>query len=597
MTRSDPFTTEIIRNATIKAVEDMRVALKRSAYSPVIYEGLDLACGFVDPNSALIAETSGIPAFLGCLVNVVDATQRAFPLESVEPEDVFFMTDPYDGGGTHVNDAVVAYPVFHHGALIAYSIVKAHVMDLGGIYPGGWYNNTTDTLQEGLRVPPVKLYRRGEADTDIYRIMRTNSRLPDSLVGDVRAMVGAARTGGARLREVIDRYGWDTYSASINEVLDHTERIVRREIEAIPDGDYQAEFFLDGDGDDGQTLGDHLRVHVRVIIDGDEMTVDLSESSDASPGPMNAPRPTSVSYVRYGIKSITTPRLPANEGCFRPLNIILRPGSMFDPKPPSPTSLWVEASQNIPDLMLKALAEAIPHKVRASTFGSDIAQFTYGTDPRSGRFYMIAEESVPGGWGAKPTADGETALHALAEGDTYNIPVEMVETNFPLFVRRYELRPDSAGAGRFRGGLGAVKTLEPVGHDAKLITTFDRSKYSPAWGLFGGLSGAPNLVDIVRADGSTKRHMKVTDMPLREGDYVVFQGGGGGGYGDPFERAPEAVLEDVRNEYVSPASAVQDYGVAIETKNWTVDREATARLRSREGPGTEVTRIADPAVT
>lgn len=578
MTAVDPFTTEIIRNATVKAVEDMRVALKRSAYSPVIYEGLDLACGIVAPDSSLLAETSGIPAFLGNLVNVVTSVKRAYKVEDIEPGDIFFATDPYDGGGTHVNDVVVANPVFHHDELVAFSIVKAHVMDLGGIYPGGWYNNTTDTLQEGLRIPPVRLYQRGKAAEDIFRIMRTNSRLPDPLVGDIRAMVGAARTGGARLLEVIDRYSWDHYSQAIAEVLDHTERIVRREIEAIPDGDYEAEFFLDGDGDDGSPLGEKLRVHVRVLIDGDRMTVDLSESADASPGPMNSPRPTSVSYVRYGIKSITTPRLPANEGCFRPLDIVLRPGSMFDPQPPTPTSLWVEASQSIPDLMLKALSEAIPHKVRASTFGSDIAEFTYGTDPRTKRFYMIAEESVPGGWGAKPDGDGETALHALAEGDTYNIPVEMVETNFPLFVPRYELRPDSGGAGEFRGGLGAVKVLKPVDHDAKLITTFDRSRYSPAWGLRGGGPGAPNLVEIHRNDGAVEPHMKVTDMPVHDGESIVFMGGGGGGYGDPFDRDPERVRTDVLEGYVTVEAAASLYGVVLD-ETGSVDDDATHRRR------------------
>jgi N-methylhydantoinase B len=579
MTSVDPFTTEIIRNATVKAVEDMRVALKRSAYSPVIYEGLDLACGIVAPDSSLLAETSGIPAFLGNLVNVVTSVQRAYRPEEIEPEDIFFATDPYDGGGSHVNDVVVAYPVFHHGTLVAYSLVKAHVMDLGGIYPGGWYNNTTDTLQEGLRIPPVKLYRHGEAADDIFRIMRTNSRMPDPLVGDIRAMVGAVRTGGARMLEVIDRYGWDTYSSAIAEVLDHTERIVRREIAAIPDGNYEAEFFLDGDGDDGHPLGEKLRVHVRILINGDRMTVDLSDSADASPGPMNAPRPTSVSYVRYGIKSITTPRLPANEGCFRPLDIVLRPGSMFDPQPPTPTSLWVEASQSIPDLMLKALSEAIPHKVRASTFGSDIAEFTYGIDPRTKRFYMITEESVPGGWGASQNADGATALHALAEGDTYNIPIEMVETNFPLFVPRYELRPDSGGAGKFRGGLGAVKVIKPVAHDAKLITTFDRSRYSPAWGLHGGGAGAPNLVEIHRRDGAIEPHMKVTDMPVNEGEAIVFMGGGGGGYGDPFQRDVERVVGDVNEGYVSVEAAKSQFGVVIDGRTMTIDDTATAALR------------------
>jgi N-methylhydantoinase B len=577
----DPFTTEIIRNGLIKAAEDMRAAVEWTAYSPVIYEGVDLACGIVDPTPSLIAETAGIPAFLGNLVNAVRDIQDTIGRDRIDPEDIFFCNDPYNGGGTHCNDVVVAYPIFHEGVVVAFAVFKAHVLDIGGIYTGGWYNNTTEVLQEGLLVPPVKLYARGEPNEDIFRILKTNSRLPDALVGDVRSLVGAVRIGGRRVTELIEKYGYETFQASVAEVLDHAERLTRAEIRKIPDGEYEAEFFLDGDGDDDRPLSDKLRVHVVVTVLGDEMTVDLSGSSDQSRGPLNAPRPTSISYVRYGAKAVTTPTLANNEGCFRSLTVKLRPGSMFDPIRPAPTSLWVEASQNIPDLMLKALAPAIPDRVRASTFGSDVATFIYGTDPRTKRYYIMVEESVPGGWGAKPWADGETALHALAEGDTYNIPVEMVEVNYPLRIDRYEIVPDSGGPGQFRGGLGAVKTVTPVDHDCKFIATFDRSKYSPAWGLFGGKEGGPNRLAIVRQDQTVERHVKVTDMPVAAGETIVYEAGGGGGFGDPLTRDPDLVVADVRDGYVSAHSAERDYGVVISEglNGPEVDEEATTALR------------------
>jgi N-methylhydantoinase B len=588
----DPFTTEIIRNGLIKAAEDMRAAVEWTAYSPVIYEGVDLACGIVDPAPSLIAETAGIPAFLGNLVNAVRDIQDTIGRDRIDPEDVYFCNDPYNGGGTHCNDVVVAYPIFHEGMVVAFAVFKAHVLDIGGIYTGGWYNNTTDVLQEGLLVPPVKLYVRGEPNEDIFRILKTNSRLPDALAGDVRSLVGAVRVGGQRVRALIEKYGYDVFQRSVAAILDHAERLTRAQIAAIPDGEYEAEFFLDGDGDDDRPLSDKLRVHVIVSVFGDEMIVDLSGSSDQSRGPLNAPRPTSISYVRYGAKAITTPTLPNNEGCFRPLTIRLRRGSMFDPIRPAPTSLWVEASQNIPDLMLKALAPAIPDRVRASTFGSDVATFIYGTDPRSQRYYIMVEESVPGGWGAKPWADGETALHALAEGDTYNIPIEMVEVNYPLRIGRYEIVPDSGGPGRFRGGLGAVKTVTPIEHDCKFIATFDRSKYSPAWGLFGGKEGGPNTLSILRQDHTVEHHVKVTDMPVAAGETIVYEAGGGGGYGDPFERDPNLVLTDVVAGYVTSEAATREYGVAthLEAGQVRLDESATDALRRQRPDDAAATR-------
>jgi N-methylhydantoinase B len=581
----DPITTEIIRNALIKAADDIRAALQRTAYSPVIYEGVDLACGIIGPEPTLIAETSGVPAFLGNLVNAVSDIQRSFP-GAIEPDDIFTCNDPYDGGGTHCNDVLVATPIFVDGGVIAYSTVKAHVLDIGGIFTGGWYNNTTEIFQEGLRIPPVKLYRRGEANDDIFRIMRTNSRLPDALVGDIRAMVSAVRVGKQRVLELIQRYGLKVYQAAIRDIQDHAERISRAAIARIPDGFYEAEFFLDGDGDDDKPLGDKLRVHVAITIAGEEITVDLSGSSDQSPGPLNSPRPTSISYVRYGVKSITMPGLPSNEGCFRPLKVILRPNSIFDPRPPAPTTLWVEASQNIPDLMLKALAPAMPERVRASTFGSDVATFVYGTHPQTKRTYLLVEESAPGGWGARPDSDGETALHALAEGDTYNIPMEMIEAGYPLRVGKYALVRDSGGPGRYRGGLGVIKTLTPMGHDCRVIATFERSKYSPAWGLFGGDAGGANRLTLHRRDASMEPHVKVTNMLVSQGETVSYEAGGGGGYGPAFEREPERVLDDVRNDYVSNEAARRDYGVAIVIGpgGLQVDEVETRRLRSVRGP-------------
>ena len=326
-------------------------------------------------------------------------------------------------------------------------------------------------------------------------------------------MVSAVRVGNQRVVELIGRYGLAVYQGAVADIQDHAERISRAAIARIPDGFYEAEFFLDGDGDDDKPLGQKLRVHVAITIAGEEITVDLSGSSDQSPGPLNSPRPTSISYVRYGVKSITMPGLPTNEGCFRPLKVILRPDSIFDPRPPAPTTLWVEASQNIPDLMLKALAPAMPDRVRASTFGSDVATFVYGTNPQSKRPYLLVEEYVPAA-GARPRQRRQIGASCAGRGRHLQHPDGDHRGRLSPPGREYALVRDSGGPGRHRGGLGVIKTLTPVGHDCRLIATFERSKYSPAWGLFGGGDGGPNRLTLHRNDGSAEPHVKVTDMPV-----------------------------------------------------------------------------------
>ena len=576
----NPFAVEIVRNALIKCAEDMRATMQRTAYSPVIYEGVDLACAIVRTDGSMLAETSGIPAFLGNVVNAVRVIHST--IKDVQPEDVYFLNDPYCGGGTHANDVVTAYPIFFEGQLLAYAVIKAHMLDCGGMHTGGWYSSTTEIFQEGLRVPPVRLYTRGEPNEDIYSILRLNSRMPEAMGGDIRSMVGAVRTGGARVVEVIERFGLDEFERSVNEVLDHAERITRAEILRIPDGEYEAEFWLDGDGDQLVTLSDGLKAHVRITIAGDEMVVDLSGSSDQSIGPMNSAAPNSVSFVRYGLKSLTTPELPNNEGCFRPLTVVLRPGSIFDPLPPAACACWADASQSIPDLMMRAMAPAMPDRVRASTFGSDIAQFTYGIDPVSRKNYLYVEESVPGGYGAKPFEDGESALHAPIEGDTSNIPVEMVEVSYPIRVLEYALVPDSGGAGKWRGGLGAIKRITPLNHDCRMTAVFDRTEKDVPWGLFGGGAGAQNQLSILRRDGSLETNSKVTAQLIHEGDTVTFRSGGGGGYGDALTRDVNAVLDDVIDGYVTPQAAEREYGVVIVSHadgSFGVDAEATGRRR------------------
>lgn len=575
----NPITVEVIRSALVNIAGGMRATVERTAYSPVIFEEVDFSCGIFDTGKRLIAEFSGIPVFLANLWAAIGEIEKVIGFNKLEPGDIIFCNDPYSGGFTHTPDVTCIAPVFYEDKLVLFTAFKGHTLDMGGIYAGGWYNNTTETYQEGLALPPVKLYKRGKENEDLFRVIRRNIRLPKPVIGDIRAMVSSIRVGAKDVVELITKYGLDVFWESVEQFLNNAERKARKAMEEISDGEYSDYFYCDGGGDDWKRLGDKLKVQVNIKVRGDEMEVDVEGSAAQNEGPMNCPYPTTLSQIRYGFKCLTTPEDPANEGHFRPLKVKEPPsGSIFNPKMPAATSLLWCPSTSLPDLMLKALSSAIPEKARAGHFGDVCADFIYGRG-LDDELYILAEPTA-GGWGGKPNGeDGET-MFCMADGDTYNLPAEVLEVRYPLRVVRYELIQDSGGAGKFRGGLGVSKEYTPIGHDAKLTATFDRSKYSPAWGLFGGQDGKPNQIIILRKDGSRETYGKVTDLTVKEGDIIILQGGGGGGYGDPLERDPERVREDVENEKVSVERARESYGVIL-TDSLEIDWEETKRLRER----------------
>jgi len=576
----DPITLEVVRNAMIAASQEIRITIERTAYSTVLHEVVDFSCGIFDTKPNLIAETSGLPIFLANLSDAITATYQTIGRENLEPEDVILCNDPYCGGGTHTPDITCIYPVFYQKKLVGFTAFRGHTIEMGGKAPGGWYSDTTEIYQEGLRVPPVKLYSRGRANDDIFRLIRQNTRAPDSVIGDIRAMVAATRTGGRRFVELLDKYGEGTLFKCVEEIMNHGERMAREAVRKIPEGVYKAEVTLDGDGNDDEPLDDGVELKVVLTIKGDKMTVDFTGTSPQCKGPMNVPLPSTISSARYGFKIVTTPLLPNNEGCFRPLNVIVPKGTILDPIPPAACAMWPTPTTSISDLMLKALAPAIPDKVRAGHFGDSFADFVYGIDPRTNRFYLTSEP-LAGGYGGKPFEDGESGLFSMNLGDTYNVPNEVIEVKYPLRVERYELIRDSGGPGKYRGGLGVRKDYRMLAQTAGLTATADRAIYSPPWGLFGGKSGAPNVLTRYRNDGSVEKWRKVTNLRISEGELISFTPGGGGGYGNPLERDPELVSSDVRNGYVSIDSARKDYGVVLDPKTCEVNAEATMELRKK----------------
>ena len=394
-------------------------------------------------------------------------------------------------------------------------------------------------------------------------------------------MIAGVRTAAVRFNEIIDKYGLDTLQAAMNEILEQGETMARVALSRIPKGEYSAKAMLDGDGNDDAPLSQKLLLRLKITVREDKMIVDFTGTSPQSIGPMNTPEPSTISAVRYGFKIITTPYHPSNEGAFRPLEVIIPDGSILKPKFPAATAMWPTPITTIPDLMLQALAGAIPEKIRGGHFGDSMANFIYGTDPRTGRYYVCAEGDA-GGYGGQHNQDGASALFSMSLGDTYNMPVEVAEVRFPFQVEYFELAQDSGGPGKFRGGLGVRRDYRMIDHDGGLTVTTDRVIYTPPWGIFGGKSGRSSITKIYRADGSEETWRKVSNLPLKNGDIASFQTGGGGGYGSPMERDPNLVLQDVLNGYISLRSAEDDYAVVFNVQEMKVDFQATQRLRDQK---------------
>jgi len=575
--RIDPVTIEVIRNRLIAASRDIRRTIEHAAYSPILYEVVDFSCGVLDSEANLIAETPGLPIFLANLGYAVKSTYDTIGRGNLRPGDVILCNDPYNGGGTHCPDLVTLCPTFYEGEIRGWAAFRGHVPDMGGIYPGGWYSNTTEVFQEGFRLPPVKLLVEGVPNEDVFRLIKNNTRVPDAVLGDIRAMVAAVRKGSQRILDVIEQFGLKMTLNAFDEILQQGERIARAAVRRIPDGTYTAEAILDGDGNDDAPLDEKLPLKLTITVKGDEMIADFTGTGPQNRGPMNTPEPSTISAARYAFKIVTTPHLPSNEGFFRALKIIIPEGSFLKPRFPAACAMWPTPSTTIPDLFLKALAPAIPDQVRGGHFGDSMANFIYGIDPKLDKYYVCSEADA-GGYGGKPTEDGACALFSMTLGDTRNVPAEVIEVRYPWHVERFELIQDSGGPGKFRGGLGVRRDYR-LAHDAGMTVTADRVKYTPPWGIFGGKPGKTNITVVKRNGGGTERWRKISNLPLEKGESVSFQGGGGGGYGNPLDRDPKRVLEDVINEYVSLTNAEQDYGVVIRTPEMVIDESATAALR------------------
>jgi N-methylhydantoinase B len=573
--QADAFTTEIIKDSLVAIGDEMFVALQRTSKSTIIYEVLDFASGLTDARGQLITQGNGVTGFLGTLTFAVQSTLEKFGPAGLRPGDVVITNDPYSGGGTHLSDVSLIVPIFYDDELIAFSASKAHWTEVGGKDPGSWTTDATEVFQEGLQFPCVKLYDAGRRVDSLIDVIEANVRLPDMTLGDMHAQAAALRLGERRFQELCDKYGVRTVLEAIEALLDYGERMTRLELSKLPRGTYEAEDWIDDDGIDNGPFP----VRVKVTISEDEFVCDFTGTHAQVPGPVNCTHTGLHSGVRTMLKAITSPTIPVNEGCFRPLRVACPPGTIFTAERPAPVSTYWETMNYVTDLVWRALAPIVPERLTAGHFLSVCGVVVAGTHPDTGELFLLVEPQA-GGWGAGAWKDGESGLMCVGDGETYVIPIEVAETRYGIVVDRYELDPTGAGAGRRRGGRGCIRDYRAAVDEVTLTATFGRHKYVP-WGIDGGHPGSRNEVRVFHEDGREVVFGKCARYPLRRGEVARLVTGTGGGWGSPLERPVEAVVEDVRDGYVTVEQAEREYGVVVDRDTFEVVRLAEARRGRR----------------
>ena len=547
----DGATVEVVRSYLVAAAEEMRTTLVRTAFNPVIYEVLDFGLSIYDENAELIAEAPGLTRFLGAndysLVKGIEYVGR----DNLGPGDVVLLNYPY-WNAAHAYDATLFAPVhMPDGRHVGYVCVRAHWMDLGAKDPG-YVLDSTDVHQEGLLFPGTKVFEAGKPVEPILELIRFNSRMPDLVIGDLHAQVSALRTGERRLVEIIDKFGKDTVDHAVAIVREQSEARTRERLRALPQGTWSAVDYMDDDG----ITDDPIKMMVTVTIDDGNFTVDFTGSSPAVAGPVNMPYGATLAMCKVVLKALTSPDEPSNAGTTAPLEVIAEPGNLFHAVYPAPTfTLWTGIVAL--ELVYKALAVGMPERLAASS-GGDVPGFmNVGTDPSSGRFYAISNND-PVGWGGTPDHDGLDATIHISESTVRSTPIEVLEPNSGMFFERLEMRMDSGGAGKYRGGVGLRRDIR-FRLPGELLAVVKKTKTAP-WSLSGGHESAPTKV-IAYADGPNPTEVSTRRIPVQPGDLVTILTAGGAGHGDPRDRPQDEVWRDVAEGYVSAQAAADLYGV------------------------------------
>lgn len=570
----DPITLEVIRNRLDFIADEMEMTLLKSSYSSIIQEALDASAAIFDTKGQTVVQATALPAQLGMLIPAVESIIEAYPPREMKEGDVYVMNDPYSGG-THLPDVTLVAPVIFNGETVSLSVNMAHHQDIGGKTIGSIPTDSTEIFQEGLIIPPLKLFDQGKPNETLHGIITKNVRIPYNSMGDFRAQVSACNVGKNRLRALFDEFGGTRTLHYIEELFDRAESMTRENIKEIPDGEYSFEDYIDNDGID---LDRRITVRVKVTIKGSDILVDFTGTDPQVKGPINSVPSATMTSVYFVIKAITDPSIPNNAGCYRAVQAILPEGTLVNPRFPAAVNARAITFKRVVDLLFGALSKAIPDRIPAASSGNIQAVSFGGVDPLTGRTYATSDVGA-GGMGARPTKDGIDRVDTDVS-NCKNIPVEALEMNFPLRVVKNELWGDSGGSGKHRGGLGFEKWFEALRGEVVVSHRGDRNFTSP-WGSFGGKPGRSWESYIVRKDGTQERIKAKKEFSLMPGDQLRLYGAGGGGYGDPLERDPFKVLEDVLDRKISVEKANEDFGVVIEGMPYGVNLDRTVNLRKR----------------
>jgi N-methylhydantoinase B len=558
--RADPATFEIIKNSLYKIAEEMRVVLAKTAFSPLLKSAGDYSCGVFDAQGEMVAQGPDLPIHLGSMPDAVRAVVAAFATD-VHDGDVFIHNDPYFGG-SHLPDVNVVRPAFYDGRLIGYACLRAHWPDVGSATPGS-YGAVTEIFGEGLRLPPLRLISRGTLNVELEKLILANVRTPDERKGDLGAQLAATLRATERLQALARRYGVAELIRTMAAVMDYSERLMRTTLMDLPDGEGSFADFCDGDGIPDDPSGADAPFWIRLSVKkrGDRLMVDFAGTDPQVKGPMNAPLSVTASGVYCGLKTAIDPNnlIPPNSGCWRAIAITAPKGSVVNAEFPAPVVYANhEMSHRVADMVMGALVHFMPGQVMACSQGTSAILTLGGTDARTGRAY-VSYETVKGGFGARPNKDG---INVVASGisNTMNTPVEILEMAFPVRIERYEVDPDSGGAGRHRGGCGARRVWRMLG-DAIGTLCMERMT-SPPFGLLGGKAGAAAVVTLTTPDGATRHLPSKGAFAWPTGAVVDMITPGSGGFGAPGERDPAQIGRDLLDGYVTATAAARDYGIA-----------------------------------
>jgi N-methylhydantoinase B len=551
---ADPMTVEIVRHRLDSIANEMEATLIRSSFSPVVKESMDASSSIFSPDGVSLAQAAAIPIHLVTLVPCVAAIIETFPVDTMAEDDIYVLNDPYCGG-THLPDFAVVMPVIWEGAVIALSCTMTHHQDVGGMAPGSVPTNATEIFQEGIRVPPTCLRRSDTWNDTLLNILKLNVRIPDMFIGDLHAQIAGCSTGVKRLKEMAEIHGVEALGALFVSILDRSEQLTRASLRNLPAGTYNYVDYLDNDG---VVLDKRVRIEVTTTVAADgSLTIDFTGTDPQTVGPVNCVPSGTLAAAFYAVRALTDPSIPTNGGCLRPVTLIRPKGSLVNPESPAPVNTRTVTIKLAAACIVGSLREALPDRIPASD-AVDMHGIAWGGRRSDGSRYIISE-MIAGGSGAALGRDGVDVIETDGT-NCMNLPVEVLESDAPIRMLRFQLREDSGGAGRHRGGLGVIREYEILDGDLTVTHRGERF-YSRPRGAAGGHDGASSISRILRRDGSVEVIPSKQVFRMEAGDRLTIETAGGGGYGPPHQRDPAEVERDVLDAKVSPEAAADLYDV------------------------------------